>query len=470
MVGRLLERDLLNKLTDADKSDFLAVYGRRRVGKTFLIKKHFENELFFSLTGQSSASLPQQLANFNLSFKEFFPQSESAQAKNWMDAFQLLKQAINRSRKKKKVIFFDELPWLDTPKSNFLSSLEYFWNTFASNRTDILLIVCGSAASWIINKIINNKGGLHNRITQKIRIEPFTLSECKALVQFNKIQFTEYQIAQLYMVFGGIPFYWQAIEKGKSVHQVINDLCFKQTGVLSTEFKNLYSSLFLNAENHERIVRVLAKKNKGLTRNELLKESKLSNAGSFTRILDELVESGFIRKYHPFGRLKRESLYQLIDNYSLFYLNFIENTKLSNKDPWLVKMNSPTYHTWSGYAFEQLVLLHVPQLLAALGIAGIGVELSSWRSSISENGAQIDLVLDRADGVVNIIEVKFNQSVFEITKKYEENLRNKLAVFRTENKIKKSVFVGFVSVYGLRENMHSELVQHDIKLMDLFQF
>jgi uncharacterized protein len=470
MIGRVSERNILSKLTDADKSDFLAVYGRRRVGKTYLIKQHFENELFFSLTGQSSASLTQQLANFERSFSEFFPQTEFSSPNNWTEAFQLLKQAINRSRKKKKVIFIDELPWLDTPKSNFLSSLEYFWNTFASNRIDILLIVCGSAASWIINKIINNKGGLHNRITQKIRVEPFTLAECQALLEYNKIQFNPYQIAQLYMVFGGIPFYWQAIEKGKSVHQIINDLCFKNTGILQSEFKNLYTSLFLNAENHERIVRILAQKNKGLTRNELLKESKLANAGSFTRILEELIESGFIRKYHPFGKLNRESLYQLIDNYSLFYLNFIENTKLSNKDPWLVKMNSQSYHSWSGYAFEQLVFLHIPQLLSALGIAGIGVEVSSWKSKKSENGAQIDLVLDRADGVVNLIEVKFGQTEYEITKSYEQNIRNKVSVFKNENKLNKAVFVGFVTVYGLKENMYFYSVQHNIKLNDLFQF
>jgi uncharacterized protein len=469
MVGRQKERDILRKLTESEASDFLAVYGRRRVGKTFLIKKHFENDLFFTFTGKSKASLTEQLSVFRNAFNESFTDELTKSPKNWNEAFVQLKQVIIRSRKKKKIIFIDELPWLDTPKSNFLPSLEHFWNTFASLRKDVLLIVCGSAASWIINKIINNKGGLHNRITRKMRIEPFTLSECEQFMRTKKIDFQRYPLTQLYMVLGGIPYYWQLVEKGKSVHQIINEMCFHPSGILKTEFNNLFTSLFINAENHELIVRALARKNKGLTRNELIQLTKLPNAGSFTRILDELIESGFIRKYLPYGKLKQNSLYQLTDNYCLFYLNFIENSKDASKDPWFSKMNSPAYHAWSGYAFEQIVLQHIPQLLVALGISGIGVEVSSWKSSKSENGAQIDLVLDRRDGVVQLIEVKFAQSPFEIDRLYDANIKNKLAVFVQENNLFKSVFIGFLTTFGLKENSYSNTIQNNLSLADLFE-
>lgn len=467
MTGRDKEIKLLEKKYTANKSEFVALYGRRRVGKTYLIRSLFQSRFTFQLTGLANATLQEQLINFQIAIKEQHPTLEN-QSSNWMEAFQQIKLCIEKSRQTKKVIFIDELPWFDTPKSGFVQALEHFWNSWASARKDILLIVCGSAASWMIHKLINNKGGLHNRVTQRIKIEPFTLKECELLMKSKKISLDHYQIIQLYMVLGGIPFYWDEVEKGLSATQNIDVLCFSANGLLRTEFPNILKSLFNKAEKHEFIVETLAKKSKGLTREELIQETKMTNGGSVTRLLNELEESGFIRKYVPFGKKSRNSLYQLTDFYTLFYLKFIKNYQLTDTDFWVKTIDSPKHRAWSGYAFEQVCLYHLQQIKQALGISGIETQTSSWRSSATGDGAQIDLVIDRRDQIINLCEMKFSISPFAIDKKYDAELRNKIGAFKTETKTRKSVFLTMISTFGLQENMYSGNVQNDLKMDALF--
>jgi AAA+ ATPase superfamily predicted ATPase len=328
MIGRENEKRILEEKRKSARSEFVALYGRRRVGKTFLVRHIFENKFTFSITGLSNANQKQQLDNFNSTIKKQYPKERFAQATKWTEAFDQISHLINRSKQKKKVIFIDELPWFDTAHSGFISAMEHFWNDWATKRKDVLLIVCGSAASWMINKLINNRGGLHNRVTQRIKVEPFTLQECKAFMTSKNIRLDNYQLAQLYMVLGGIPFYWDEVKKGQSATQNINRICFAANGLLLMEFANLYKSLFDKAERHEAIVYSLAKKGKGLTRDEISAESGLPRGGSLTRLLDELEESGFIRRYIPFGKKSRNTLYQLCDFFSLFHLRFIKGRKI----------------------------------------------------------------------------------------------------------------------------------------------
>jgi hypothetical protein len=347
--------------------------------------------------------------------------------------------------------------------------LEHFWNSWASARKDILLVVSGSAASWMINKLINNKGGLHNRVTQKIKIEPFTLKECEDFLISKKITLNHYQLAQLYMVLGGIPFYWDAIEKGLSVPQNIDKLCFDSNGILLNEFDNLFKSLFDKAEKHEMIIKALAKKAKGLTREEITDESGLPTGGHLTLLLDELEESGFIRRYVPFGKKARNTLYQLSDFFSLFHLKYINGPKSFGKNYWLKMIDNPKHRAWSGYAFEQVCLAHIPQIQSALGISGIETETCSWRSTQEKDGAQIDLVIDRRDGVINLCEMKFSVDPFAIDKKYDAELRNKVGAFKRETQTKKSVFLTMITTFGLQPNTYSGNVQNDLKMDILFE-
>jgi len=469
IIGREEEREKLDNLLNSNKSEFIAVYGRRRIGKTFLIRTHFKSKLLFQATGIANANLSEQLQNFHLALQKSDSKLSFKASDNWLNSFRQLEKLIENSQQKKKIIFIDELPWFDTPKSGFIKALEHFWNSFASARNDVILIGCGSAASWMLNKLINSKGGLHNRVSKRIKLKAFSLKECEDFLIHKKIKLDKYQIAKLYMALGGVPFYWDEIEKGKSADQNIQRICFSDSGLLKGEFKNLFASLFSSYEKHEKIIYALAKKTKGLNRTEIIKETKLPNAGSTTRILNELEESGFIRKYTPFGKKLRQSIYQLIDLYSFFYIKFIKNKDQFSENYWINSVDSPKHLAWQGFTFEQICLLHTKQIKFKLGIHGIESSNYSWRTNKAENNAQIDLIIDRKDNVINICEAKFSTSEFVITKQYAKKLQNKISAFKEESKTKKTIFLTMISTYGLKSNQYSiAIVQNDIKLSDLF--
>jgi len=469
LIGRRKELSVLKSLSASNKSEFVAVYGRRRVGKTFLIRTAFSQLFTFQITAFGNASLSQQLINFHINLQKLSPETENSPPSDWITAFQRLTVYLEKSDDSRKTVFFDELPWFDTHGSGFIQALEHFWNSWASARNDIVLIVCGSAASWMINKLINNRGGLHNRVTKRLKIVPFTLGECEKFLQSKNVFIDKYQIVQLYMVMGGVPFYWDEIVPGKSAFQNINDICFQENGVLRSEFHNLFRSLFNNYHKHENVINALARKAKGLTRDEIIELTGLPNAGSTTRLLTELEVSGFIRKYVPFGKKQRKSLYQFIDFYSLFYLRFLKDSNFIDQDNWMAFIDSPKYRAWSGYAFEQVCLCHLPEIKQALGISGVQTSVSSWRSSSKDYGAQIDLVIDRRDQVINLFEMKFSVHPFIIDKKYAEELRNKIGVFKQETGTRKSVFLTMITTFGLQPNSSAAgIVQNDLQMDVLF--
>jgi AAA+ ATPase superfamily predicted ATPase len=468
MIGREKEKQLLENKYISLKSEFVAIYGRRRVGKTYLIRSVFKDRMHFQFTGLANSSTSKQLINFELTLKDQYPQLVKEKINNWLEAFQLFKEIILQSNEEKKVLFIDELPWLDTRKSEFIQALEHFWNGWASDRTDILLIVCGSSASWMINKLINNKGGLHNRITAKLKIEPFKLKECKAYIENKQIVLSDYHLIELYMVLGGIPYYWDAVEQGKSTFQLIQSICFENNGILKSEFNTVFKSLFTHGEKHEIIIESIALKNKGLTREEIIKNTKLPNGGSLTRMLKELEESGFIRSYAPMGKKTKNTLYQLIDFYSGFYLKFIKPNQKQEVN-WLSKIDNPEYQAWTGYAFEQLCLYHTLEIKKALGIQGIDSKQYSWKSTTTIEGAQIDLLIDRNDKTINLCEIKFASSEYIIEKKYDLNLRNKINAFKLETKTKKSIHLTMITPYGIANNQYSGLVQNSLTMNCLFE-
>jgi uncharacterized protein len=468
LIGREQELAALRDVRNSGKSEFVAVYGRRRVGKTFLIRTAYEGSLTFQVTGLANATLGQQLTNFHLALQRVNKVLPFEPPGDWLTAFQLLITYLEATEASRKIILIDELPWFDTHGSNFVQALEHFWNSWASARTDVVLVTCGSAASWMINKLINNTGGLHNRVTKRLKIVPFTLHECELYLQAKHSVLDRYQIIQLYMFMGGIPFYWEEVSPAMSAMQNIEKMAFSENGLLRTEFRNLYRSLFSNYERHMSIVYALAQKGKGLTRQEILTATQLANAGSTTRLLDELEASGFIRKYIPFGKKSRNSTYQLVDFYTLFYLRFVENTQVYDLNNWLNRVDTPAYRAWSGYAFEQVCLYHLTQIKQALGISGVQTSTASWRSS-GQKGAQIDLVIDRRDHVINLCEMKFSINPFEISKKYAEELRNKMGTFRTETNTRKAVFLTMITTYGLKKNQYAlGLVQNELTMDQLF--
>jgi uncharacterized protein len=471
MIGRQEEIAILQTLEQADKSSFVAVYGRRRVGKTYLIRTVFENRMVFQLTGLARTKIDKQLANFHAALVKNFPQYEEKPiAQDWFQAFLQLELALETSNAAKKIVFLDELPWLDSRNSGFISALEHFWNSWASARRDVLLITCGSAASWMINNLINNHGGLHNRVTHQMPIDPFTLAECEAFFKSRSATFDRYQLLQLYMVLGGIPFYLDMVETSQSAAQNINRLCFTPKGGLRKEFDNLYASLFRNADKHTAVIEALAKKAQGMGREDLIKAANLVNNGNSSKILKELEESDFIRRYHTFGKNSRDSLYQLTDFYSLFYFKFIKSNRVLDTDFWLSSLDNPEVRTWSGYAFEQICLSHLSAIKKALGISGIQTISSAWLGSYDNQKAQIDLVIDRRDHVITICEMKFSIHPFIIEKKYADDLRTRIGIFKQSTGTSKAIFLTFITTFGLVKNEHAmSLVQNSFTMDILFQ-
>ncbi len=468
ITGRSEEQKIMKTLLETNKAEFLAMYGRRRVGKTFLIRNVYGKEIVFQMTGIANATTIQQLTNFSTSLRAVDPKfSDDKLPENWMQAFDMLRSFLETIKGKKKVVFFDELPWIDTSQSDFMPALEHFWNSWASNKQDVILVVCGSAASWMISKLINNKGGLHNRVTKRIKLRPFSLRETEEYFRIKNIILDRYQIIQLYMAIGGVPFYLNEIMPGRSAFQEIDRLCFTDGGVLVTEYNNLYRSLFNSPERHIAIIEALAQKNKGLTREEIIKISGLSNGGNTTKAIGDLEESGFITKTFPFGKKIKTSLYRLTDQYSLFYLRFMKDKRAFGEGSWLSRIDSPVWRAWSGYAYENICFMHILQIKKALGISGVYTEISSWQHF--EKGVQIDLLIDRRDHVVSLCEIKFSKDPFTITKAYRAELEKKIYIFRSETKTSKSVFLTLITTVGLEENKYSlGFVQNVITMRDLF--
>jgi len=468
LIGRKDEQDLMRSLLNSAQAEFLAIYGRRRVGKTFLVRQVYTKELIFQVTGIHGLGTRKQLINFYSALMQADAQiPPDTPPADWMQAFDMLKSFVTSKRQGVRVLFFDELPWMDTDGSGFMAALEHFWHAWASAQSRLILVVCGSAASWMINHLINNKGGLYNRITRRIRLVPFSLSETETFFTAHSIRLDRYQIVQLYMVLGGIPFYLEQIGPGKSAFQEIDRLCFTEGGLLRNEFMNLYRSLFDHPDKHLSIIEALAKKNKGLTREELIAETGLSNGGNTTRTIAELLESGFITATLPFGKKIKATLYRLTDPYSLFYLKFIRDARAGGAGSWIARLDSSSWRAWSGYAYENVCILHLTPIKKALGISGMYSEVSSWQSR--SQGAQIDLLIDRRDHVITVCEVKFSADPFTVSKSYKKDLEHKLTAFRTETSTRKTVFLAMITTFGLQQNENSiGLVQNSLDMNDLF--
>jgi hypothetical protein len=471
IIGRKKERRLLKEISESNRSEFVAVYGRRRVGKTFLIREVFEYNFAFQHTGKLCGSRTEQLKEFANSLRSSGMENVET-PESWSDAFYMLKNFLSSLKEGKKIIFIDELPWMDTPSSKFVNALEHFWNSWATMRKDIVLIVCGSATSWIISNIVMNYGGLHNRLTHQIYIEPFTLYECELYAKARNLGMNRRSILETYMILGGIPFYWDFLRRELSWAQNIDNMFFTKNGEMQREFDALYSSLFRNPEMYVNIITALGTKKCGMTRSEIIDYLGENQGGKLTKILSELEQCDFIRVYNSIGKSKKDSLYQLIDNFTLFYFNFMQHKSNFLKNHWLSQLKKPQYRTWSGLAFERVCFQHVEQIKKALGISGVSCGVYSWiyrPKSSDEKGVQIDMLIDRDDNVINLCEMKFSDSEYSITAAYDSELRRKASVFESVTSTKKAVRTIMITSYGLKRNEWSNDIFNQVVMDDLFE-
>lgn len=470
-VGRQREATQMLDLLENNRSDMLAVLGRRRVGKTELIRQVYSGKIDFEITGIQHANTAMQLQNFADKFNECIkPEIPVKRPANWQEAFTWLKKwMMGRKNKRKVVLFFDELPWLATPRSMFLEMFGHFWNDCAS-KYNALIVICGSAAGWMIKNVVRNKGSLHNRITLQIHLKPFTLAETEAYLLTKGIQLGRHDIIQLYMVTGGIPHYLSPLKKGKSIAEYISQLCFEPNGVLTDEFEKLFASLYDKPENYTAVIRALATKWKGLTRKELVEVANLSDGGTVTKILFDLETADFITTVWPFDKKKKEALYRLTDPYSLFYVKFMEEKRKRTSDGFLKIHGTAAWKNWTGYAFENICLAHIPQIMESMGIGALYTEVSSYlyKGNATDKGFQIDLLIDRADNILHICEVKYHDGPVTITKAMEENLRLMRSLFRERTGTRKNIYLTLISTFGTVANNHQTVFETMVKQDALF--
>jgi uncharacterized protein len=455
LIGRKRHIMELEEALASKKPELVALIGRRRIGKTYLIKQVYADKIDFELIGTQRNTLAGQIQNFVLRIGKYFPNFPiHSKPNSWIEAFDLLGQALETLDKtEKRIVFFDELPWLDTKRSNFVAALSYFWNSWAINN-HIVVVICGSAASWMIKKIINDRGGLHNRVTRRLFLYPFTLAETEEYCQARQINLNRFHLLQIYMVMGGIPMYLEQLKKGLSAVQNIQEICFSPDGYLYEEFDRLFASLFDNYHQHIAVIRTLALRRNGLTRQEIVTFSKFTNGGMLTDILNELEQSGFISVYNGYGKRVKESLYRLTDFYTHFYLTFIEPLGKNSLMDFKQLSDLPKWKSWSGYAYENICLTHIDQIRKALGINGVASAISSFVAAPKDgfSGTQIDLLIDRSDQAINVCEIKFSSNAYEVTKKDVENIANKKAVFQYHTKTNKHLFTTLITNFEVVNN------------------
>ena len=470
IIGRKKELEQLRTAFDSDEAQLVAVYGRRRIGKTFLVRNAFDNSFTFTYSGTLNISNRDQLALFHDALVRHGA-NNGATPTSWFEAFGQLRDLIEKSTDKRKVIFIDEMPWMDAPRSKFVPALESFWNGWASGRNDILMIICGSASSWIINKIFKNRGGLHNRVSCRIHLHQFTLFEIEEFASHHKLGFSRNQILEGYMAMGGVPFYWSKLSPSKSIAQNINDIFLNEDGELRHEFNELYASIYDNPERYISVIEALSTKKKELTREEIAKAGKLGNNGHLTSILRDLTVCGFIRKYCHTDKKLRDAIYQLVDCYTLFHYQFVMQSYGADDDYWVKIQQTPTYNTWCGLAFERVCLLHARQIKAALGISGIIANIFSWHIARTEDhpGVQIDLVIDRSDNVTNICEMKYAPNGYTMTAQEANRISERLRVFSLYAPKRKSVQLVMITSNGIPGQGRRLQIARELTADDLFR-
>lgn len=471
IIGRKKEIQALTEYYNSGKPEFIAVYGRRRIGKTFLVRNTFKDKLCFDMTGSIDGSTEVQLSNFWYALKDL-GNNDISMPKNWNEAFNMLRHEIQPMLNGKRiVIFIDELPCLDIAKSGFKQAFEHFWNGWAGNQQEIMLVVCGSATSWMIENLIDSHGGLHNRITHEIHLAPFSLGETEEMLQEKGIVWPRISILQIYSIMGGVPYYLNLLDNGMGVEGNVDKLFFSEFGELKREYSRLYSSLFKNSETYMKAIEALAACKKGMTRKELANKLNRPSGGTLTKILKELTSCEFIRGYRTREkRIKqKDMLYQITDLYTMFYMTFCKNGTTDNAF-WSHLMGKPKQNTWYGLAFERICMLHIEQIKQALGIDRIHTEYYSWRSKTSMPAAQIDLIIERDDNLVNLCEIKYSQAQYSMTKEEEMKIRNRIADFTSETAISKGIITTMITTYGTRKNQHSAIVQSEVTMDDLFKF
>lgn len=474
IIGRKYEQDLIAEYCETPKAELVAIYGRRRVGKTYLVKQFFANDFDFYFTGSFETPRSTQLKLFQKEL-ERYSHVNRLKPKDWYDAFEQLRDYLSSLDKQRIIVFLDELPWLDTPKSGFLSAFSYFWNSWASSQNNLKLFVCGSATTWMLSKLVGDKGGMHGRVNRQIYLRPFSLAETEQFLRTKNIDWERYQIIEAYMTMGGIPYYLDMLKPSLTLDENIDHLFFEKSAALCTEHNFIFRSLFKDSRVYRAVVELLSANRNGLTRTDIQAALNLDDGGLLTEVLDNLCKCDFIRRYTSFGKKEYGQIFHLTDLFSLFHLRFVDKSDGQDAHFWSNMQDNPRRTVWQGYAFEMVCLHHVAQIKRRLGISGILSEVCAWscKAFVDKNGTeykgtQIDLVIDRRDDTINLCEAKFSSDEFAVTQEYADRLNSRREIFRAATGTRKSLHTTLLTTYGLKRNKYSQTVHREVTMDDLF--
>ena len=472
LVARISEISRLKEFYKSGKPEFVALYGRRRVGKTYLVERLFEKEFAFNVTGIIEGSREEEDAVFLNALRRIGYTGEPF--KTWIDAFNILKALLQKKIRKGRrcIVFIDELPCFDTLRAGFVKAFGDFWNDWGCKHEEAMLIVCGSATTWMIKNIIDSHGGLHNRITHEMHIHPFNLAETEEYLLSQGVEWDRLSIVQLYSVLGGIPYYLSLIRKDDSIASAVDRLFYSEDAELRSEYSRLFKSLYKSPEPYMKIIDALCSHKSGLTREEILEKMSGVDNGHLSEYLENLEKCDFIRLYYvkdSTGRKLKKTggIYQMMDFFTVFHNSLLSRP---STDPhyWSNHLGTPSMNTWLGLSFERICMYHVPQIKQALGIDRIGTEYFSWRSRESAPSVQIDLLIEREDRKVNICEIKYSETEYSLQKDEEAKIRSRIGAYKDESRTRYSLLPVLITTYGLKEGKYSSLLKNVVTMEQLF--
>lgn len=491
MIGRKKELALLNSLCEEEKSKLVVVHGRRRIGKTFLVDYMFQTHrkdcLFFKFTGSADQNSSVQKDYFVEAIYEWFKVEPSKPIEKWHEVFIFLKRTIEAEIKEKNhqgkvIVFIDEVAWIDKHnKAGFLSAFGHFYNTYIEKNNNLIVILCGSNASWIKNKILKDTSGpLYHRVDVEIPLYPFDLQETKEyLIKEKRFDIDDKSVVDIYMILGGVAKYLSYLDSKLSIAQNINKLFFSLHAPLYSEYEALFKSLFYDkSSNHRKIMDLLISKQSGFEMMEIEKLLKEIKSSTLRVNIEELIDTGFIKPIARYAHASRNTKYIACDPLCNFFIKWVQplskNDIASLIDYFETKSTSHDYIIWQGFAFEMVMISNIELYLKARGLSSGVKSIGYWdytTQSEDESGAQIDILIEYIGNTYDIVECKYYNDEFIIDKAYAKNIQNKKEMF-IKYGIKNKKFdlkVVMLTTYGTKINQYYNQVPiaKDVKLGDL---
>jgi hypothetical protein len=407
-VGRKNELRMLNDAYRSGKDELVVLYGRRRIGKSSLVKRFAEKKkAYYEFEALEGETTPGQINHFLQQLKKQIddPILDSVRFANWEQVFTYLtEKVINRKSKVKKILFLDELPWMAAGRIRLVSLLKYYWDNHWKSK-HVMLILCGSVASFMVKKVLHSNA-LYGRTTIEILLKGFSPEEAARLLSKKR---SREETLNYQLVFGGVPKYLEQINTSQSFNKNMNTLCFSPHGIMLKEVERIFYSQFREPRTYLKIINLL--KNGIFSLSEISSKTKIPSGGGLKQYLKNLERAEMIRSYIPFDRSGNSKFkkYTLADEFLVFFFKYmgpnLRVIKESSSRRLFETLTQNSFDSWLGFAFERFCLKHAGLLALVMDFAD-DILLASPYFKKNDERFQIDLLYQRADRVITVCEIK----------------------------------------------------------------